>query len=91
MAFAIPADLIPLLRSARRVAARSVTGAGVSKESGVPEPLFSYVHRSPLDCSADLRLGLDRHILASTGRRENDGCVKNFHDLSTLHSKTRAS
>jgi hypothetical protein len=36
----IPPDLIPRLHSASRVAV--LTGAGVSAESGVPEPLFPF-------------------------------------------------
>jgi len=33
-------ELMPLVRSARRVVARTITGAGVSAESGAPEPLL---------------------------------------------------
>jgi hypothetical protein len=43
-AIPIPTALILILRSARRVAI--LTGAGVSKESGVPEPLFDFSNRA---------------------------------------------
>jgi hypothetical protein len=42
-------DLILLIYAASRVAARSVTSVGVSKESGVPEPLSHWPVGTSLD------------------------------------------
>ncbi len=39
MGVRLPSALLPLLRAASRVAV--LTGAGVSKESGMPEPLLA--------------------------------------------------